>query len=216
MFDDRRDAGRALLGAVRAEKPDDPIVLALPRGGVPVAGEVARGLGAPIDVLIVRKLGAPSQPELAVGAIASGGARVLNDDLIGRVPGLTPEALEETIVRETVELERRERAYRGDRPFPELGGRTVLIVDDGLATGATMRAAVAAVREQGPARIVVAVPVGSPEAVRALAREADRVICLEAPPGFRAVGQFYTDFAQTSDDEVRDVLARAGTRAETR
>lgn len=214
MFDDRRDAGRALLAALRAEPMEDPIVLALPRGGLPVAGEVARGLGAPLDVLVVRKLGAPWQPELAVGAIASGGVRILNDDLIDRIPGLTAEALEDAIAREDRELERREQAYRGERPFPDLEGRTVLIVDDGLATGATMRAAVAAVRELRPSRIVVAVPVGSPEAVRALAREADRVVCLEAPDGFRAVGQFYADFGQTTDDEVRDELARTGSGAD--
>lgn len=207
MFEDRRDAGRRLLDAVREEQLDDPIVLALPRGGVPVAAEVSRGLGAPLDVLVVRKLGVPWQPEFAFGAIASGGVRVLNEDVVGHVPGLDPDAIEAVVAREMLELERRERAYRGPRPFPVLAGRTVVIVDDGLATGATMRASVAAVRQLGPARIVVAVPVGSTEAVRTLAEEADTVICLEAPHGFRAVGQYYRDFGQTTDDEVCDTLA---------
>ena len=207
MFEDRRDAGRRLLAAVREQQLDDPIVLALPRGGVPVAAEIARGIDAPLDVLVVRKLGVPWQPELAFGAIASGGVHVLNDDMVDRVPGLESDAIEAVVARETLELERRERAYRGARPFPDLADRTVVIVDDGLATGATMRASVAAVRQLGPALIVVAVPVGSPEAVRTLTREADTVICLEAPPGFRAVGQYYRDFGQTTDAEVCDTLA---------
>ncbi len=207
MFEDRCDAGRRLLDAIREAQLDDPIVLALPRGGVPVAAEVSRGLGVPLDVLVVRKLGVPWQPEFAFGAIASGGVRVLNQDVVDCVPGLDSDAIEAVVAREARELERRERAYRGTRTFPKLAGRTVVIVDDGLATGATMRASVAAVRQLKPARIVVAVPVGSTEAVQTLAREADTVICLLAPPGFRAVGQYYRDFGQTTDAEVCDTLA---------
>ena len=199
-------------GGCRQEALDAPVVLALPRGGVPVAAVIAEALGATLDVIVVRKIGAPSQPELALGAIASGGIRVLNQELLDRVGGLDAVSLEAVEAREREELERRERAYRGDRPRPRLVGRDVVLVDDGLATGATMRAAVQAVRACRPARIVVAVPVGSKEAVAGLRGMADRVICPEAPADFYAVGQFYRDFAQTSDDDVRRLLAAAASR----
>jgi putative phosphoribosyl transferase len=174
-----------------------------------VAYEIAIALNAPLDVLLVRKLGAPFQPELAIGAIASGGIRVLNEDLVKRVPGLDDDKLEEIVARETRELERREREYRGDRAFPSLTGRDVVLVDDGLATGATMRAAAESVRPQKPSKLLVAVPTASESAVRSIAPLVDQVICLETPAGFQAVGQFYRDFGQTTDDEVRDLLDKA-------
>lgn len=208
IFEDRRDAGRSLAEAVGRLVLDRPIVLALPRGGVPVAAEVAAALGAPLDILVVRKLGAPWQPELAIGAIASGGIRVLNEALVEQIPGLDEDAIEAIAGKEADELLRRERAYRGDRPYPALGDRDVLLVDDGMATGATMRAAVEAVRSRSPARVIVAVPTGSPDAVVDVGRLADKVICLESPAFFYAVGQFYRDFAQTTDAEVRDCLER--------
>lgn len=176
---------------------------------MPVAFEVAAALHAPLDIIVVRKLGAPFQPELALGAIASGNVRVMNEGFGDTPFGLDPALIEEIAAAELVELERRERLYRGERPFPELADRDVVLVDDGLATGASMRAAVAAVRARKPARIIVAVPTGSTEAVRSMARVADRVICLESPPAFFAVGQFYRRFDPTSDAEVRDLLDRA-------
>jgi predicted phosphoribosyltransferase len=208
-FRDRAEAGRLLaerLGTY-AGRPD-VVVLALPRGGVPVAFEVARGLDAPLDVFVVRKLGVPGHEELAMGAVATGGARVLNDEVVQRL-GISRETIEAVAERERAEIDRRERLYRGDRPPVDVRGRTSIVVDDGLATGATMRAAVAAVRQREPERVVVAVPTGSPDACRDLAREADDVLCLVAPDPFLAVGFWYSDFAQTSDDEVRDVLERA-------
>ena len=211
-FRDRRAAGRALgqLLATSLTKGEagDAIVLALPRGGVPVAWEVAQALGAPLDVLVVRKLGFPGHEEYAMGAIASGGVRVTNDGS-DDWPVAAAE-LEAVTAREQAELERRERLYRGARPFPQLADRTVLLVDDGLATGATMRAAVRAVRRQGAARIVVAVPVGARDSVEALRAEADQVFSVSTPEPFRAVGLWYRDFDQTSDDEVRRLLAPAG------
>ena len=214
IFEDRRDAGRALARAISGLVLDRPIVLALPRGGVPVAAEIADALQAPLDILVVRKLGAPWQPELAIGAIASGGIRVLNHALIEQIPGLDENAIEAIAAKETDELLRRERAYRGDRPYPGLAGRDVLLVDDGMATGATMRAAVEAVRSRSPARIIVAVPTGSRDAVVDVGRLADEVICLESPAFFYAVGQFYRDFGQTTDEEVRDCLERVGANQE--
>jgi len=185
------------------------VVLALPRGGVPVGFEVASALSAPFDVLVVRKLGVPGYPELAMGAIATGGACVLSRDLIARL-AISPEALGAVIARETAELQRREEVYRGERPLHALAGRTVILVDDGLATGSTMRAAAEAVRQLGAGRIVAAVPVAAPESLGPLGRVADNCVCVTIPPEFRSVGQFYADFAPTSDDEVRSLLA-AGT-----
>jgi predicted phosphoribosyltransferase len=207
-FPNRYEAGRLL--AERLEKyqgrPDD-IVLVLPRGGVPVAYQIAEHLHVRLDVFIVRKLGVPGFEELAIGAIASGGVRVLNEE-VARVLPNAESIIEEATAREQLELERREQLYRGDRPSPVLEGQTVILVDDGLATGATMRAAVSALRKRGVGGIVVAVPVGAPETCRACAGEVDETICLISPDYFQAVGQFYDDFSQTSDDEVRELLQR--------
>ena len=210
QFSDRRDAGRALAQLLEEALParSELLVLALPRGGVPVAWEVARALQAPLDVLVVRKLGFPGQEEYAMGAIASGGVRVTNDGADDWP--VDQHTLEAVTAREQAELERRERLYRGERPFPALAGRTVVLVDDGLATGATMRAAVGAVRRHAPARIVVAVPVGARESVAALRAEADEVFCVRQPEHFRAVGLWYQDFDQTSDEEVRRLLGSGG------
>lgn len=215
-FQDRSDAGRLLGQELRRfAGRDDVIVLALPRGGVPVAFEVADALGVELDLMLVRKLGAPGQEELAMGAIASGGARVLNADVVQSLL-VSEAAIEVAVQRESRELERRERAYRGTRPPPRIAGRTVLLVDDGLATGATMRAAVAAVRALHPASVVVAVPVAPPETLRSLETEADEVVCLAAPPMFYAVGQWYADFPQTTDEEVVALLQRAWATRESR
>ncbi len=182
-------------------------MLGLARGGVPVAAGVAAALPAPLDVLVVRKVGAPGQPELAVGAVAGGGVRVLNEDLVRRLRIPEP-LLERLVAEELVELRRRELAYRGDRPPAGLTGRTVVLVDDGLATGASMLAAVQAARAERPARVVVAVPVGAPESCARMAEVADEVVCLHAPVRFQAVGAHYVDFSQTTDEEVRRLLAR--------
>lgn len=208
-FSNRIEAGRQL-----AEKLDkyagreDVIVLGLPRGGVPVAYEVAKRLHVPLDVFIVRKLGVPGFEELAAGAIASGGVRVLNQDVMRAIP-YADEAIEAVTAKETAELERREQLYREGRPPPELRDRIVILVDDGLATGATMRAAVKALRERGVAKIVVAVPVAPPDTCYEVEQLADETICLSTPPFFQAVGQYYEDFSQTTDDEVRDLLSSA-------
>ena len=208
-FADRAAAGRVLAEKLAdyAER-DDVIVLALPRGGVPVASEVARALGAPLDVFVVRKLGAPSQEELAMGAIASGDVVVINDDVVKALK-VPPEVLEEKIASERAELSRRESVYRGDRPPLDVQGRTVILIDDGLATGSTMRAAVTALRGQAPAQIVVAVPIGAPATCAEFQQIADECICALTPEPFRAVGLWYEDFAQTTDDEVRELLDRA-------
>jgi putative phosphoribosyl transferase len=208
-FRDRRAAGRSLAGrlAVFAERKD-VIVLGLPRGGVPVAFEVARALHVSLDVFIIRKLGMPGQKELAMGAIASGGVRVLNREVLARITD-AEDILEKVAASEGRELARRESEYRGPRPAPDLGGKTVLVVDDGLATGASMRAAVLALRQRTVGRIIVAVPVGSPSACARLADEADEVICLVTPEEFDAVGQVYEDFSQTTDAEVRGLLSEA-------
>ena len=187
---------------------DDVIVLGLPRGGVPVAFEVAHRLGAPLDVFIVRKLGVPGFEELAAGAIASGGVRVLNEDVMRSIPH-ADEAIDAVTIRETAELERREQIYREGRPAPQLRDRIVILVDDGLATGATMRAAIEALRQSGAAKIVVAVPVGPQDTCRELEEEADETICLSTPEFFQAVGQYYEDFSQTSDEDVRELLSHA-------
>jgi predicted phosphoribosyltransferase len=206
-FPDRREAGRRLARELQAYagRPD-VLVLALPRGGVPVAAEVARALRVPLDVFLVRKLGVPGHEELAMGAVASGGVGVLNPDVVSGLQ--IPESVIRSVAaREHQELTRREELYRGDRPAPAVRGRTVILVDDGLATGATMLAAIRALRQQEPARIVVAVPTASPETCAALKAEADEVVCAITPDPFWAVGQWYDDFSQTSDDEVRDLLA---------
>ena len=210
MYADRADAGRALANSLaHLRAAPDAIVLGLPRGGVPVAYEVARALELPLDVLVVRKLGLPQQPELAMGAIASGGALVVNDDVVRHL-GNPGEAFEAVRAREQVELERRERDFRGARPPLELAERTAILVDDGLATGATMEAAVRALKSLGAGRVVVAVPVASREALERIEALADEVVCLAAPPFFSAVGEWYADFGQTEDAEVRELLSRAG------
>ncbi len=211
-FPNRAEAGRLL--AEKLEKyagRGDVIVLGLPRGGVPVAYEVSQRLGVSLDVFIVRKLGVPGFEELALGAIASGGVRVLNNDVVAALPNAN-ELIESVTAREMAELERREQTYRDGRPAPDLHGRTVILVDDGLATGATMRAAVAALRQLGAAKIVVAVPVGAADTCRELENEVDETVCAIAPEWFQAVGQFYEDFSQTSDEEVRELLVRAARR----
>lgn len=209
-YQDRTEAGRELADVLKDELPDpgDAIVLGLPRGGVPVAYEVARALDLPLDLIVVRKLGFPDQPELAMGAIASGDIRVMNERVssMGRVDDETVEKVEE---EEREELERREEAYRGDRSRPDLDGRTVILVDDGVATGSTAEAAIQAVRTQDPAEIVLAVPVSSPESASRLSDEADRVICPLQPEAFAAIGSWYQEFSQVSDDEVRSILEQA-------
>jgi putative phosphoribosyl transferase len=212
-FQDRAEAGRELAERLRQyEHRGDVVVLALPRGGVPVGFEVARALDVPLDVFLVRKLGVPGQPELAMGALASGGTVVLNQPVIHTL-GIPREAIERVAEEERRELSRREEAYRGHRPPAELEGRTVILVDDGLATGSSMRAAVEAVRRRGPARIVVAVPVAARETCDELRREVDDIVCLETPDPFYAVGFAYRNFDQTSDDEVRRLLAEAAAPA---
>ena len=207
-FRDRTEAGRALVAELmHFARRSDVLVLALPRGGVPVAYEVARALEAPLDVFVVRKLGLPGHEELAMGAVASGGVLVLDEALI-QMLRIGRAAIEDVVQRELVELERREAAYRGERGPPELAGTTVVLVDDGLATGSTMRAAVRTVRGRDPARIVVAVPVAAAETCRELECEADEVVCAATPRSFRAVGLWYDDFRPTSDDEVRGLLAQ--------
>jgi putative phosphoribosyl transferase len=213
QFLNRRDAGRQ-LAAKLAGYADDPgvLVLGLPRGGVPVAYEVARALHAPLDVLVVRKLGAPGHRELAMGAITNGGLRVLNSRVIEAL-GVPPSAVESVANTELLELERQQRAYRDSANLLELSGRTVIVVDDGLATGSTMRAAVGALRQGSPARIIVAVPVAAAETLRRLQEEADSVVCLIAPPEFNAVSTWYEDFSQISDDQVRTLLEAAAHEA---
>lgn len=206
-FADRADAGRALAEQLTAYAGrTDLLVLGLARGGVPVAAEVAAALDAPLDVFAVRKLGVPHWPELAMGALASGGAMVLNDEVISSVE-VSREQLQAVIERETTELHRRERAYRGDRPPADPRGKTVLIIDDGIATGASMRVAVQALRAAGAAAIVVAVPVAPPSVCAELAREPDDAVCVSTPRSFQSVGQAFADFHQVGDDEVRRLLA---------
>jgi putative phosphoribosyl transferase len=204
-FADRHQAGVELAARLERYRGTDAVILALPRGGIPVAFEIAEALGAPLDIFVVRKLGTPGHPELAMGAIASGGVRVLSDDVI-RWYGISQAAIETVARRELIELERREREYRRGRPLTDVRGRTVVLVDDGLATGATMRAAVDAVRACGPARVVVAVPVGSRTACAELAGISDETICARTPEPFSAVGSWYIDFTQTTDDEVHALL----------
>ena len=207
-FRDRRDAGRQLGQFLLRYRDAAPVVLALPRGGVPVGYEVARALGAPLDVLVARKIGAPSQPELGIGAIAPGGVIVLDERTVAAL-GVTEAELEAIVARETAEMQRRLARYRGDRPPPELRDRTVIVVDDGLATGVTARAAIASVRLEEPRAIVLAVPVAAPESARAFGALVDDLVVVIMPHDFRAVGLWYEDFEQTSDEEVLDLLNRA-------
>ena len=207
-FADRGDAGRRLAAALSEFKGrTDVLVLALPRGGVPVAFEVARALDVPLDVFIVRKLGVPGHEEFAMGAIASGGVRLVDDSVV-RDLRISDREIQRVADAEQRELERRERQYRGDRPLADVAGRTVILVDDGLATGASMRVAVAALRQEHPGRIVVAVPIAPPETCQALRREADVVVCAVTPEPFFAVGLWYDDFSQTMDEEVVELLER--------
>ncbi len=211
-FRDRSEAGRLLADQLHAyERQTNTLVLALPRGGMPVGFEIASKLALPLDVLVVRKLGVPGQEELAMGAIASGGLRVLNEEVLRAMPHAA--AMVAAVTNEEArEVERRERDYRQERPEPKLDGRVVILVDDGLATGATMLAAIAALRKKNPAKIVVAVPVCPPDTKQEIERAADEVVILFAPHWFRGVGQFYENFAQLSDETVRLLLARAAER----
>lgn len=208
IFEDRADAGRRLAGRLAPLRDENPVVLALPRGGVPVGVEISRALDAPLDVFVSRKLGAPDQPELGIGAVAQGGTRVLNEDIVGQI-GISDEYIEEITHRELAEVERRLRILRGDRPEPEVRDRTAILVDDGLATGVTARAAVGALRERNPRRLVLAVPVCPPRTARLLAPEVDDLISLHAPEDFVAVGLWYRDFEQVTDDEVVALLQKA-------
>jgi putative phosphoribosyl transferase len=215
-FLNRTEAGRQLAAELtRYASRSDVLVLGLPRGGVPVAFEIALALDAPLDVFIVRKLGLPGHEEFGIGAIASGGVRVVDESVL-RAYGVDADVLDRITERERRELERRERLYRDERPFPSLADRVVILVDDGLATGSTMRAAIAALRAEHPREVVVAVPVGAPETCAAIAKLADDLVCLETPDPFYAVGLWYQDFEQTDDEEVHDLLERAAARTAPR
>jgi putative phosphoribosyl transferase len=209
IYQDRAGAGKALAAHLR-EYADraDVLVLGLPRGGVPVAYEVARSLRVAMDIFLVRKLGVPGHEELAMGALASGGVRVINDDVTIQL-GISRSVIDRVAAREQQELERRERLYRADRPPPAVQGRTVILIDDGLATGSTMRAAAAALRQMSPQKIIVAVPVAAAETCDELRNEVDEIVCVETPEPFVAVGAWYSDFSQTTDDEVRELLQKA-------
>lgn len=212
LFKDRTAAGQLLAGQLsNYANRSDVLVLALPRGGVPIAFEVAKALNATLDVFLVRKLGVPGQKEMAMGAIVSGGVHVLNDDIV-KGHHLSEVAIEKVAAKEQRELERRKRLYRDDRPAPEISDRIVILVDDGLATGATMRAAVRALRQQHPAQRIVAVPIAAPETCREFESEADKVVCAETPGRFFSVGPWYEDFSQTTDEEVCDLLKQAVNR----
>ncbi len=215
-FSNRAEAGKMLAEALSDYiGRSDIFVLALPRGGVPVAYEVARKLAAPLDLWLVRKLGVPGQEELALGALAGKNIRVLNDDIISLL-NIDQSAIDIVIAREQAELERRNRLYRQNRPPPDIEGKTAIIIDDGLATGATMRAAIASLRQAGAAQIIAAVPVGASSTCRKIEQEADELVCLHAPEPFYGVGQWYTDFSQTSDEEVLALLTSAVTNSENR
>lgn len=215
IFEDRKDAGKKLGSALMSHvENENCLILALPRGGVPVAYEAARELGVPMDILLVRKLGVPGQEELAMGAIASGGIQVLNKGLINML-GIPEESIDTVAKREDQEMKRRERIYRGNNPALEIKGKTVIIVDDGLATGATMRAAAEALRARNPGKIIVAAPVASPDTCEALNVVADEVVCLQTPQPFSSVGQWYKNFDQTSDEEVTELLNKSNERFQT-
>ena len=207
-FEDRRDAGRRLAGKLVRFRDERPVVFALPRGGVPVGYEISRSLGAPLDVFVSRKLGAPDQPEFGIGAVAAGGVRVLNEDVVRRL-GITEDYVERITAQEIAEVDRRLRYFRGERPEPKVGGRTAILVDDGLATGVTARAAVEALRLRGPRRLVLAAPVCAAQTVNLLLPRVDELVCLESPPDLGAIGFWYRNFEQTSDEEVVELLQRA-------
>ena len=207
-FRDREDAGRRLAERLLGYRDEDPVVLALPRGGVPVGYEISRSLGAPLDIFVARKLGAPGQPEFGIGAVAQGGVRVLNEHAV-EVLEIPEEYIERTAKEETAEIERRLKLLRGDRPGPKVGGRTAILVDDGLATGVTARAAVEALRRRSPERLVLAVPVCAAQTAETLRSEVDELICLEAPADLMAIGLWYEDFYQVPDEEVVELLERA-------
>jgi putative phosphoribosyl transferase len=213
-FIDRADAGRRLARVLLAYRDRRPVVLALPRGGVPVAAEVAAALDAPLDLVLVRKIGVPEQPELAMGAVVDGGAPIVvrNEDVIA-LAGVDEAEFEAVRDRELAEIERRRRLYAGDRVSADVTGRTAIVIDDGVATGATTRAALRAIRIRRPARLVLAVPVAPTDTLRALREEADEVICLESHASFGAIGFYYADFSQLSDQEVKDIVARFPARA---
>jgi putative phosphoribosyl transferase len=208
QFVDRTDAGRRLAGQLRHLAPEDPVVLGLPRGGVPLAYEVARALRAPLDIIVVRKLGVPSHRELGFGAVGEGGVRVRHDDVV-RMSGAGEQELAEVERAEEAELARQARRLRGDRTRTPVEGRTVVVVDDGIATGSTAQAACRVARSQGAARVVAAVPVAPPDAAAALRETADEVVCLATPAGFSSVGEWYADFSQTTDAEVVSLLSRS-------
>ena len=207
-FEDREDAGRRLAERLGGYRDERPVVFALPRGGVPVAFEISRALEAPLDVFIARKLGAPGQPEFGIGAVAPGGVRVLNERAVA-VLGIPEDYLDWIAERETEEMKRRTRRFRGERPEPEVRGRTAILVDDGLATGVTARAAVEGLRRRGPKRLVLAAPVCAAQTAELLAPAVDELVCLETPPDLGAIGFWYRDFEQTSDEEVVELLERA-------
>jgi putative phosphoribosyl transferase len=207
-FEDREDAGRKLAERLSRYRDEHPVVFALPRGGVPVGYEISRSLGVPLEVLVARKLGAPGQPEFGIGAVAPDGVRVLNEEVVRRI-GIPEEYIERITDRETAEVERRLQHFRGDRPEPDVRGRTAILVDDGLATGVTARAAIEALRRRQPRRLVLAVPVCAAQTAELLAPEVDELVCLEAPPDLGAIGFWYRDFAQTPDEEVIELLERS-------
>jgi putative phosphoribosyl transferase len=206
-FRNRSQAGKELAEKLTAYADKDGSILALPRGGIPVAFEIAKRLNLPLELLLVRKLGVPGHEELAFGAIASGGVRILNDDIVASL-GISHPTIETVTARENAELGRREKLYQGDKPFPKLEGKTVIVVDDGIATGATMRVAVKALREHKPAKIVVAAPTSAPDTYEQLRLETHEVVCLATPEPYLAVGTWYDDFSQTTDEEVKTLLAQ--------
>ncbi len=214
-FRDREDAGRRLAERLVGYRGENPVIFALPRGGVPVGYEIARSLGAPLDVFIARKLGAPDQPELGIGAIAQDGARVLNERIVREVD-VSEEYIERIAAEETEEAQRRLELFRGDQPEPEVRERTAILVDDGIATGVTTQAAIEALRRRNPRRLVLAVPVCAAQTAESLRQEVDELICLEAPSNLMAIGLWYRDFEQTSDEEVIELLERARREQEER